>query len=99
MDLLAKNCNLKGYNELRSIIKQNDGKDMYLSPDEAIKFGIADFIGTPIIDEMFGYQLRINSQKEIEVYNPNKDKKKTPKKDTSKKESKKKRTKKQCKTL
>ncbi len=49
MGLLAKNSGLKGYNELRKMIKKRDGRDMYLTAEAAIKFGIIDYIGTPSV--------------------------------------------------
>lgn len=49
MGLLARNCGFKHYEEFREIIKQQDGRDLYLHGDEAIKFGIVDAIGLPKI--------------------------------------------------
>lgn len=49
MGLLAKNCGLKGYAEFRKLIKDQDGRERYLSADGAIKFGIADAVGLPKI--------------------------------------------------
>lgn len=47
--LLAKNCGLSGYNALRAIIKQRDGRDLYLRGSAAVKFGVVDFIGQPSV--------------------------------------------------
>jgi ATP-dependent Clp protease protease subunit len=47
MNLLAKNCGLKGYPDLRKIIKAHDGKDIFLGANEAVKFGIVDQVGIP----------------------------------------------------
>lgn len=49
MGLLARNCGFKHYEEFREILKQQDGRDLYLHGDEAIKFGIVDAIGLPKI--------------------------------------------------
>lgn len=49
MGLLARNCGFKNYQELRSVIKEQDGRERYLVGDEALKFGIVDAIGTPKI--------------------------------------------------
>lgn len=48
MDLLAKNCSISGgYEGLRRIIKGKDGRDLYLTAEQAVKFGIADRVGLP----------------------------------------------------
>ena len=47
MGLLAKNCGFKNYEELRSVIKEQDGRERYLFGEDAMKFGIVDAIGTP----------------------------------------------------
>lgn len=49
MGLLAKNCGFKSYDEFRKIIKDQDGRDLYLVGEDAIKFGIVDTIGLPKI--------------------------------------------------
>lgn len=49
MGLLARNCGFKNYEELRSVIKEQDGRDRYLTGQEAIQFGIVDAIGLPKI--------------------------------------------------
>lgn len=58
MGLLADNCGIKGgYRNLRRIIKGKDGKDLYLNPEEAVEFGIADVIGMPAINPVQVYEL------------------------------------------
>jgi ATP-dependent Clp protease, protease subunit len=57
MGLLAKNCGFKSYAELRSIIKDQDGRDRYLFGDDAVKFGIVDVIGTPRISGKILYEV------------------------------------------
>lgn len=48
LGLLAKNCNIKGgYDGLRKLIKERDGRDIYLDADAAVEFGIADAVGMP----------------------------------------------------
>lgn len=49
LGLLAKNCGFKNYEEFRSVIKTQDGTDLYLVGDAALKFGIVDTIGLPKI--------------------------------------------------
>jgi len=51
LGLLAKNCNIKGgYEGLRRVIKERDGRNMYLCADEALAFGIVDAIGVPKVN-------------------------------------------------
>lgn len=57
MGLLAKNCGFKNYDELRSIIKDQDGRERYIFGDDAIKFGIVDAIGTPKINSRVMYEV------------------------------------------
>ncbi|MDE2425766.1 MAG: ATP-dependent Clp protease proteolytic subunit [Elusimicrobia bacterium] len=56
MELLAKNCG-KSYSEFKKVFK-NERRNIYLDPQEALKFGIADKIGIPTI--------QAKSQKAIE---------------------------------
>lgn len=57
MGLLAKNCGFKNYEELRTVIKEQDGRERYIFGDEAIKFGIVDAIGTPKINARLQYEV------------------------------------------
>jgi ATP-dependent Clp protease protease subunit len=57
MGLLARNCGFKHYEEFREILKQQDGRDLYLHGEEAIKFGIVDAIGLPKISGRMMYEV------------------------------------------
>ena len=57
MGLLAKNCGFKNYDELRQVIKEQDGRERYLFGNEAITFGIVDAIGTPNIGSRTIYEV------------------------------------------
>lgn len=57
MGLLAKNCGFKNYEELRAVIKEQDGRERYLFGQEAIEFGIVDAIGTPNISSRTVYEV------------------------------------------
>ncbi len=58
--LLAKNCDIKGgYETIRKMIKDQDGRDRYMDADEAVKFGIVDAVGTPRIDEATMYSISL----------------------------------------
>ena len=64
MNLLAKNCGIKGgYEALRKIIKDQDGRDRYLNAEEAVKFGIVDVIGMPRVNRLKLYQVEITPEK------------------------------------
>jgi len=64
LGLLAKNCNIKGgYKGLRSLIKQRDGRDLFLDADAALKFGLVDYIGLPKINAVTMHELNQAPQK------------------------------------
>lgn len=85
MDLLAKNCGLPGYDELRAYLKELDGSEIYLSAEEAVKFGIADFVGTPKVDVIHGYQVFVSPEKQVQIQEPPTTKKTTKKTPAKKK--------------
>ena len=57
MGLLARNCGFKSYAELRSVIKEQDGRERYLFGEEALKFGIVDAIGLPKVSGKISYEV------------------------------------------
>jgi len=57
MTFIAKQCGLKGYDELRKIIKDNDGRDLVLTPNKAKEFGLVDEIGLPQVQPLASYQI------------------------------------------
>jgi ATP-dependent Clp protease protease subunit len=60
MGLLAKNCGIKGgYNELRKLVKEQDGRDRYLDSADALKFGIVDVVGMPKVEKVSMYQVGV----------------------------------------
>ena len=63
MGLLAKNCGFKNYEELRTVIKEQDGRERYLFGNEAIEFGIVDAIGTPRISSRTMFEVTKQSVK------------------------------------
>ena len=65
MGLLAKNCGIKGgYDAIRKMVKDQDGRDRYLDSSQAVEFGIADVIGMPRVDKISLYQVSIQPPKE-----------------------------------
>jgi ATP-dependent Clp protease protease subunit len=88
MGLLAKNCGLKGgYDGIRKIIKDRDGRDIYLDADAALKFGIVDAIGLPHLEQGMSYSVSMVQPKVSLRKDPHSKKlaKKTSKKSDSKK--------------
>lgn len=63
MGLLARNCGFKNYNEIRQLIKEQDGRDRYMDANDALKFGIIDIIGTPRITHSLTYEVSVLSSK------------------------------------
>jgi ATP-dependent protease ClpP protease subunit len=56
MTLLAKNCGIKGgYATLRKMIKEHEGRELWMNAPEAKKFGIIDHIGTPMVETALVY--------------------------------------------
>lgn len=57
LGLLARNCGIKtGYKGLRKLIKERDGRDLYLDPKAAVRFGVVDHVGTPAIIPRLSYE-------------------------------------------
>jgi ATP-dependent Clp protease protease subunit len=59
MDLLAKNCGMTGYDEIKAKLRQNDGDELWMSPDAALNFGMVDYIGLPKLAPVTVYQIGI----------------------------------------
>lgn len=56
LGLLATNCNIKGgYKGLRKLIKDRDGRDIWLDAQAALDFGIVDYVGLPRIVKLIQY--------------------------------------------
>lgn len=65
MSLLAKNCGIKGgYDSIRKIVKDQDGRDRYMDSAQALAFGIVDAIGMPRVEKVSMYQVGITPPKE-----------------------------------
>ena len=98
MGLLAKNCCIKdGYKGLQALIRDNSNQDIYLSAEEAKKFGIVDCIGLPDLAEALLFEItkaKCHRGEHVRVEEAEKKTKKKTKKKTVKKTVKKKTTKK-----
>lgn len=65
MSFLAKRCS-KSLSELKQIIKDNESRDFYLDADQSKKFGVVDFVGTPIIKPIVMYQVEVAPDKKYQ---------------------------------
>lgn len=81
--ILAKNCGYKSYSDMRKLIKEQDGRDRFLTADEAVKFGIVDAVGMPNINTHVTYEVTVIPP--VPVENRTKVSLKTKKKPKSKK--------------
>jgi len=63
MGLLAKNCGYKGYQELRKLIKEQDGRDRYMDAPNALQFGIVDAVGLPKLQSMIMHEISTTKEK------------------------------------
>jgi hypothetical protein len=80
MGLLAKNCGIKGgYDAIRKMVKDQDGRDRYMDAQMAVDFGIVDYVGIPKVGRVKLYQ--------VEATNTGKSKPKKTKKSESKRSS------------
>ncbi len=60
MGLLAKNCGVEGgYNGLRKIFKEHDGRELWMGAKAALKFGIIDNVGIPVIESETTYEATV----------------------------------------
>lgn len=57
MGLLARNCGLSGYKELRRLIKEHDGRDLYMNAKKSLDFGIVDAVGIPKVSTTPFYEI------------------------------------------
>lgn len=55
--ILARNCG-KTFRELEAMY--NKRREIYLSPQQAREFGIADHIGIPLLDRHIGFELKFH---------------------------------------
>lgn len=67
MNILSINCNIKeGYVGLKKIFKEREGRDIYLTAEEAKEFGIVDVVGLPQIASVTAYEI-IDGHKKIPI--------------------------------
>lgn len=86
MGLLARNCGISGgYDGLRKILKSRDARDMYMTPEEALEFGIVDAVGVPKVNAALFYDVSTVKPKKIKT---NTKTKKPPKTDKNNKKKK-----------
>lgn len=55
LDYLAKKCGKSGFQDIKDIIRNQDGRDINLNPMQAKEFGLVDYVGSPVITAMCVY--------------------------------------------
>lgn len=63
LGLLAKNCGFKNYEEIRQLIKKQDGRDRFMDAKSALDFGIIDAIGVPKVNVNIMYEVTMAQEK------------------------------------
>jgi len=82
MGLLAENCSIpNGYKGLRQIVKERDGREIYLDAKGSLEFGIIDEVGTPEIVPFVQYQVGTKYHSKYILNDKRKPKKKTKRKE------------------
>lgn len=75
MELLAKNCGMKSYEELKDRFKQKDADELWMGPEDALKFGIVDHVGMPKLIPVNAFQCAVLPEKPSRRDQPEKPKK------------------------
>jgi len=58
MNFLGEKCGkTDGYNYIKKLLKEQDGRNIYLDPKKAKEFGLIDYIGLPQIQPIVMYQV------------------------------------------
>lgn len=63
MELLSRNCGFESYKELEKVLASK--RDIYMSAHQAVKFGIADHVGLPVIQKTVRYSLKVNNKNAV----------------------------------
>jgi ATP-dependent Clp endopeptidase proteolytic subunit ClpP len=91
MTMIANKCG-KTYDQLKTLIRDNEGRDLYLTAEQAKSIGLIDFIGLPQVKPMITYSVECLPPKKKVIFE--KDEPKMPIKKKSKTDLKKKKIKK-----
>jgi ATP-dependent Clp protease protease subunit len=60
MSYLAKKCKIKGgYAGIKKLLNKSEVNDVYFTPEQALNFGIVDYIGLPAVIENVTYDITI----------------------------------------
>ena len=62
MTFISKRCKLS-YNELKQKIKDNEGRDLFLTAQQAKDIGIVEYIGLPVVKPVVMYQVEAIPEK------------------------------------
>ena len=55
MELVAKNCGMKGYDDLKNKFREHDADEIWMSAQDAVAFGIADYVGSVTLVPMIAW--------------------------------------------
>lgn len=68
LGVLAKNCGIKGgYDGLRKIVKDRDGREIWMDAKESLAFGIVDKIGLPKVETITLYEILDIPHKKLRI--------------------------------
>ncbi len=68
MGLLAKNCGIKGgYDGLRKIVKDRDGREIWMDARDSLAFGIVDKVGLPKLNAFTLYEVTDALNKKVKI--------------------------------
>jgi ATP-dependent Clp protease, protease subunit len=60
MELLSRNCGFESFKDLEKVLASK--RDIYMSAHQAVKFGIADHVGLPMIQKTIRYNLKVSNK-------------------------------------
>ncbi len=68
LGLMAKNCGIKGgYEGLRRIVKDRDGREIWMDAKTSVAFGIADKVGLPTVNSVVLFEVTDVPVKKIKI--------------------------------
>lgn len=63
MEILARNCKMKNYKELKERFNDKDADELWMDAEESLKFGLVDYIGMPLLMPVQTWQCIVAPQK------------------------------------
>jgi ATP-dependent Clp endopeptidase proteolytic subunit ClpP len=69
MTMIANKCG-KTYTELKTLIRDNEGRDLYLTAEQAKDIGLIDFVGLPQVKSTLTYSVEcVPTKKRVQIKN------------------------------